>query len=260
MARIALAVYFLVMALPLPATEIVAHRGSSHDFPENTLISAEQAWKEKADTVECDIYLTRDGKLVVMHDEDTKRTTGVSGKLGAMDLAEIQKLDAGLWKGAGFKGTKAPTLDELLAVGPANRKFFVEIKGGVEVLPELKACLERSGLKPKQVVIIAFDLAVLEAAGKELPEYARLWILSYGKKEPTLGAVLAEAKRAGVDGLDLSYKWPIDEAFVKRVKGEGLELHVWTVDDLEVAKRLAEAGVDGIATNRPGFIREGLGR
>ncbi len=252
--------YLWLMVFPAFATEIVAHRGSSHEFPENTLAAAEQAWKEGADVVECDIHLSRDGKLVVMHDADVKRTTGVKGLLAEMDLIDIQKLDAGLWKGAGFQGTRAPTLGELLAVGPPGRKFFVEIKGGDEVLPELKATLRRSGLKPAQVVLISFHLPVLEAAKTELPEYKRLWILSYGKQypRPKLEDVIAQAERAGMDGLDLSYKWPIDRAFVQKVKAAGLELHVWTVDDLEMVRHLAEAGVDGVATNRPGYMREGL--
>lgn len=248
----------LLMVQPLFAVEIVAHRGSSHDYPENTIVAATRAWQEKADAVECDVRLSRDGRIVVIHDADTKRTTGTRGLIADLDLAALRDLDAGLWKGAPFRGTRIPTLDELLAIGPADRRYFVELKSGPAILPELRATLGRSGLPPAQVTLISFDLDVITAAKHHLPGHPCLWILSHTRKSPSLDSAVAQAKQAGLDGLDLSWKWPIDRAFVKKVRDAGLQLHVWTVDDLAVARRLADAGVDGITTNRPRYLREGL--
>ena len=80
------------------AVEIVAHRGASADAPENTLASVKLAWKQHADAVEIDVYLTRDGKIVVIHDKNTKRTTGVDALVVRKSLKELRSLDAGSWK------------------------------------------------------------------------------------------------------------------------------------------------------------------
>ncbi len=260
MERFSLLPYVTLMAslTSLSATEIIAHRGASSTYPENTVIAAEQAWKEKADAVECDVFLTRDGQVVVMHDADTKRTTGVGGLIAATDLADLQKLDAGAWKGAEFSGTKIPTLDEFLATGP---RFFVEVKGGPEIIPALKASLQRSGLPAEDVAIISFNYEVVKAAKKEMPEYPALWLVSHDEKMPlSLNEIIRQAQAAKLDGLDLSSRWPIDAEFVKKVKAAGLSLYVWTVNDPALARSLAVAGVDGITTDRPGFLRGELAK
>ena len=98
------------MAARLAAVDIVAHRGASHDAPENTVASARLAWKQGADAVETDIHLTRDGKVIVSHDKTTRRTTGRDGVIQEMTLAELRALDAGSWKSKEFAGEKLPLL------------------------------------------------------------------------------------------------------------------------------------------------------
>ena len=82
-----------------------------------------------------------------------------------MTLGEVRALDAGAWKGPGFIGEKIPTLDEVLTTGGVNKRFYIEMKGGQEVIPALKASLERTELEGRQAVLIAFDLAT--GAGRE---------------------------------------------------------------------------------------------
>ena len=79
------------------AVEIVAHRGASADAPENTLSAFKLGFKQKADAVECDIYLTRDGKIVVMHDKDNARTSGVTNKIATQRFEELRRLEVGQW-------------------------------------------------------------------------------------------------------------------------------------------------------------------
>ena len=129
-----------------PAVEIQAHRGASYDAPENTLVSAKLAWKNRADAVELDIRPTKDNGLVVIHDADTKRTTGVAGKIEEMTLAQIQALDAGSWKGAKFAGEKIPTFDEFLAIIPEGGKLLVELKSDERIVAGTKAAVDRSCL------------------------------------------------------------------------------------------------------------------
>src|SRR5580704_14008797 len=88
----------------------VAHRGASFDAPENTLAAVNLAWRQRADAVEIDVHLSRDGQLVVIHDYNTRRTTGVNRLVARQTLAELRALDAGRWKGLEWLDETIPTL------------------------------------------------------------------------------------------------------------------------------------------------------
>ena len=107
---------------------LMAHRGESFIAPENTLSAFKMAWDKGAKAVELDCYLTKDHKIVVMHDASTKRTGGVDLVAKDTDSAELRKLDLGKWKGEQFAGEKMPFLSEVLATIPKGGKLFVEIK------------------------------------------------------------------------------------------------------------------------------------
>jgi glycerophosphoryl diester phosphodiesterase len=244
-----------------PKVEIVGHRGASHDAPENTIASFKEAWKQGADGAELDVHLTKDGKLVVIHDADVKRTTGSAGKVSAMTFDEVRKLDAGRWKAEAFAGEKVPLLTEMLATVPAGKKVYVEVKCGPEAVPELVRVLKASGLKPELSPVISFNAAVVAAVKKARPDAPAYWIVSLnGKKPPTAEELIRRAKELGADGLDLSATKVLDAAFAKKVKAAGLRLDVWTVNDAAVARRMLEFGVDGITTDRPGWLRERLAK
>src|SRR3954454_10841881 len=97
-------------ALGAPPVEIIGHRGASFDAPENTVASFRLGYEQKADACELDVYLTKDGRIVVIHDKDTRRTAGVDRPVVQQTLDELKKLDAGKWKGDRFAGEKIPTL------------------------------------------------------------------------------------------------------------------------------------------------------
>src|SRR5690606_5583846 len=128
----------LLSSVPAGATEIVAHRGASHDAPENTVRAVRLGWEQKADACEIDIRLSSDGKIVLLHDTDTKRTAGAEHVASKTPLADLVKLDAGSWKGEEFKGELLPSLDDLLKVVPAGERLYIEIKTGAEIMPELE--------------------------------------------------------------------------------------------------------------------------
>src|ERR1043166_5558960 len=94
-----LALAMLAGVCSAPAVEIIAHRGASHDAPENTLASFRLGWDQDCDANELDMWLTRDNQIVVMHDSTTKRTTGVVTNIADLTLAELRQMDAGRWKG-----------------------------------------------------------------------------------------------------------------------------------------------------------------
>jgi glycerophosphoryl diester phosphodiesterase len=245
------------------AVEIIGHRGASFDAPENTLSSFKLGYQQKADADELDIYLTKDGQIVVMHDGTTARTSGVTNKLATTTFADLRRLDVGQWgkwQGKGFS-EKIPLLSEVLALIPEGRKLFIEIKCGPEVLPELDRVLQRAGTKPEQTVLIGFGYDTMQQAKAAFPRLQVLWLAgadSKSKKYPAVETLTQKAKAANLDGLDLESGFPIDSAFVKSVHDAGLKLYTWTVDDPELARKEVAAGVEGITTNRPGWLREQL--
>lgn len=253
----------------LPAVDIVAHRGASYDAPENTLAAEKLAWAQAADAVETDIHLTKDGRIIVCHDKTTKRTAGKDGTIATMGFDELRALDAGAWKDPKFAGEKLPTLDEQIALIPKGRRMLVEIKTGPEIVPELKRVLARTGATEKTITFISFNYDALQEVRKQLPGYRTLYLMGFkapdpktkeakAKKQPTIDEVIAQAQAAKLTGLDLQHTWPLKGADVARIRAAGLELHVWTVDDVAIARRWIGLGVDSITTNRPGWLREQL--
>lgn len=254
---------------PLRAVDFVAHRGASHDAPENTLASAGLGWAQGADAVEVDVHLSRDGYLPVIHDPDAKRTTGRDAAIKDLTLAEIRTLDAGRWKDARFAGEGIPTLDQVIALLPPGKRLFVELKTGPEVVPELARCLARTGMSGQTVTIISFNYDTLQEVRRQLPDYPTQYLVGYRKPDPasppappppTLDELIERARTAGLAGLDLRHTWPLSPADVARIRDAGLQLHVWTVDDPAVAQHWIALGVDSITTNRPGWLRGQLGR
>jgi glycerophosphoryl diester phosphodiesterase len=255
------------MANPLPAVDIVAHRGASYDAPENTLAATKLAWEQRADAVETDIQLTKDGRIIALHDKTTTRTAGRDAAIVDLTLAEARALDAGTWKDPKFAGEKLPTLDEQIALIPPGKRMFVEIKVGPELVPELVRCFARLGADERNITIISFNADALRAVRQQLPKIPTQYLAGYKapdpkaknpKRQPTLDEVIKIAKDGGFTGLDLQSTWPLDAAAAKKIRDAGLELHVWTVDEPDVARRWIELGVRSITTNRPGWLREQL--
>jgi glycerophosphoryl diester phosphodiesterase len=241
--------------------EIIAHRGGADEAPENTVVAAKLALENGADAIEGDVHLTKDGKLVVIHDANTQRTTGVSGVVSAMTLAELRTLDAGRFKDQKFAGEKIPTPDDLLAILPEGKRVILEIKQDVEAIAGLKDALARSGKKPAQLQIICARLGILERVRKEMPECPTLWLPAYRDKKTgevsDLESVLRQAVAPGITGLLLK-DWPVDAAFAEKVHAAKLKLYVSTVNDAAIARKLKNSGVDGVTTDRPTFLWQEL--
>jgi glycerophosphoryl diester phosphodiesterase len=244
------------------AVEIIGHRGAAHDAPENTMASFKTAWAQNADAIETDMWLSKDGKIVIMHDGDTKRVGGSTNKIATQNWEDMQRFDVGGWKGEKFKDERIPTLDSILASIPSGKRAVLEIKCGPEIVPELMRVIHASKRKPAEIAIISFKFDALKESKAKLPNIDHYFLYDYKTNAqgrlPELGRMIAQAKFTNFDGLDLQFKWPIDKAFVKKVKDAGLKIVVWTVNDPTIAKRMVEAGVDGITTDRPGWLREQL--
>lgn len=264
MKPLALLLLLLGLAAQTAAVDIIGHRGASHDAPENTLAAFKLGWAQGADAVELDIWLTKDDQIICLHDADTKRTTGVLKKAAESTLAELRALDAGTWKDAKWRGEKLPTLTEALAIIPPGKRLVIEVKAGVEILPALARDLRAAGRPDAQLIIISFKHDVCAGAKQLFPKIPVLYLSSFkqdkatGAWTPTAEELIQKAKAARLDGLNLSFKGPLDAGFVKQTHAAGLKFYVWTVNDAEIARKLLAAGADGITTDRPGWLREQL--
>jgi glycerophosphoryl diester phosphodiesterase len=262
MKRLAL---FLFTAMSAQAVEIIAHRGFSARAPENTLAAFELGWKHQTDACELDVYLTADGKTAVIHDKDTKRTAGVTLDVAKSKQAELTALDAGSWKGKEWANEKIPTLEQSLATLPKGKqRFFIEVKCGAEIVPELKRILEPMKDRAAQLAIIAFKRDAAAESKKAMP-WIKVYRLASGKtkdKKPTdLTQLIADTTADQLDGLDLGMAdFPWDEAMVKQIRDAGFGLYVWTVNKPADVQRFAKLGVDGITTDDPVMVREALAK
>jgi glycerophosphoryl diester phosphodiesterase len=240
--------------------EIIAHRGASYIAPENTMASVILGWEKDAD-VEVDVYLTKDNKIVAIHDKTTERTAVTDVNVAETTSDELRKLDVGSFKSEEYVGEQIPFLAEIVETIPNGRKLYIEIKCGKEILPYLSELLINSG-KMSRIVIIGFDLETVTMS-KEMIDVPTYWLKGTEKIKDTEQWIphdpqLAQtAKDRGLDGLDVHYAG-VTKEFANAVKASGLKLYVWTVDDPEEAIRLVKLGVNGITTNRPGWLREQL--
>lgn len=252
------------------AVQIVGHRGASHDAPENTLAATNLAWTQGADAVETDIYLGKDGKLIVHHDKTAKRTAGRDVAIAELTQAESRTLDAGSWKDPKFHGEKIPLLEEQIASIPPGKRLLVEIKIGPEIVPELARVLQQAGASEKNVTIISFNYDSLVEVRKRLPQLPTLWLVGHpapntkktptAKPPPSVDEMIAKCRDAKLTGLDLQHTWPLTADDLRKIKEAKLELHVWTVNDPNIAQRWVQWGVASITTDRPGWLREQLKR
>src|SRR5262245_50144766 len=158
--------------------EIIAHRGSSLLAPENTLAAAQLAWQEGADGVEGDFRITKDGHIVCVHDASLKRTAGIDRRVADCTLDELRAYDVGRWKGEEFTGQRIPTLEEMLGAVPPGKRFFVEVKCGLEILDELARVIECCGLS-RQIVLICLHPGVIQQIKSRIPQCLAYWVVDF---------------------------------------------------------------------------------
>jgi glycerophosphoryl diester phosphodiesterase len=256
-----------------PGPWLVAHRGGSCLAPENTLPAFDLAARLGADCIETDVRRTRDGAVVVFHDDDTARLTGEAGTIEARTLAEVRALDAGFaftpdggatfpWRG---RGVRAPTLAEAFARYPSMR-FNIDAKGEEAALAEALAAAVRAAGAVERVCLGSFHDAQGERLRALLPEAAHF--LSQGPA--TLHVMTAragappESAPAGWDLADLPHPLGemvvVDEGLVRHFHALGMPVHVWTVDEEADMRALLALGVDGLVTDRPDLLARVLGR
>ncbi len=246
------------------SAEIIAHRGASDDAPENTLESFQLGLDQGADAIECDVRVSRDGELVAIHDPTLQRVAQVKGTVAEMSRAELNALDVGRWKSPSWRGARIPALADVMDLTPADRRIFIEIKVGLTALPPLKKVLAASTLPLSQVVVMEFDLDTVIALRSAFPDLEVLWLNDFPllsppwKRRRALKNNLDIAQRHGFDGVNIQNIPQLNTEALQSCRNHGLNCYCWTVDESDRAAQLFKDGINGIATNRPGWMREQL--
>jgi glycerophosphoryl diester phosphodiesterase len=245
---------------------LIGHRGAAAVAPENTLAGIRQGLQDGADGLEIDVRLSKDGRIVVIHDADTGRTTGQPGRVAEQTLAEVQQLDAGSWKGPAWAGEKIPTLESVLAAVPGGKRLLIEVKCGPEVLDELERLLAACGRRPDETAVISFDLPTVRQAKQRMPQHPAYWIQGTtprwdplaGHPRGSVDELIETCQESGLDGLSLAYQSEITPRHVERLHELGKTICVWTVNDAAAARRLLALGVETIVSDCPGWLRAEL--
>lgn len=216
----------------------IGHRGASAYEPENTLSSFKKAIEMGVDAVELDVHRTKDGALVVLHDEDVSKKTDGEGKVGELSLEEIKNLEV-------EGGEEIPTLEEALGFLDGKARILVELKeSGYE--EQVYDVIKEKGLI-EDVIIISFDEEALRTI-RDLD------------KDIETGFVYARHKNPmdTAEDIEADYILPLHHfthtRTVKEAHNRNLKVIVWTVNDAEDVEEMKEKGVDGIASDKPDIL------
>lgn len=229
----------------------IAHRGASARAPENTMAAFRAGWADGATWTETDVQPTSDGARVLIHDEAVDRTTDGTGPVRSHTAAQLARLDAGAWFGPQFTGARIPALAELLGEMTGARRLLLEIKGehDEDQVRAILADIEAAGAQ-RRVVLQSFEVPALEHIRALRPtEPVGLLVEAIGP-DP-----VGDCRRLGAITYNPSVADVLaDPGIVTRLHAADIAVIPWTADDPDEWRRLTEAGVDGIFTNRPGEL------
>lgn len=236
-------------------TRVIAHRGFSGKAPENTLVAIRRAIDIGADMVEVDVTMTRDGHVILLHDETLKRTTNGKGKPFKKSLAKIRSLDAGSWFAPEFAGERIPTLAEALETVKDRVLINIEIKSEAVkhgVVPKVAALIVEHGMLD-QVVVSSFSPEALRRMKITAPDVVTASL--FNKKIHTGRDPLEIVQEVGSRGFNISGK-RLTPAMIDRCHRHQIPVAVYTVNEAPVMHRLVEMGVDAVFTDHPDRMLE----
>jgi glycerophosphoryl diester phosphodiesterase len=230
---------------------VIAHRGFSGAAPENTLAAFRKAIDVGSDMIELDIQLSKDGKIVVIHDETLERATNGQGRVVDRTLQELKKIDAGARFRAEFSGERIPTLQEVLDLAKGRVPVNIEIKNpthGQYPITELadKALREvkKAGMIDG-VIFSSFNPVSLEYIKKNEP---RAWVaFLYHRPWNSVPEITGERRYQVLNLRNIH----LTREKAGRIRKEGIKLNVYTVNKEEELEQFVKWGVDGIITNYP---------
>lgn len=226
----------------------MAHRGDRSLAPENTLAAFSLALDEGVDAIEMDIRLSKDGRIIVIHDERVDRTTDGTGLVEEMTLEEIKGLDAGSWFDPRFAGERIPTLEEALSLIRGRAGIQLEIKGSAPGLAEGALEMLQAMQMTDDVIIISFAEENLQRVKEIAPQQ---YLLLLSSKPDAIDRCLA----LGCEGISITLAMA-DEGFIAAAHAAGLTVTVWNANEEADVKRMLDLGADFIASDYPSLLVE----
>ncbi len=222
----------------------IGHRGAAGYEPENTLRSFKKALALRADMLECDVHLSKDGELIVIHDGTLDRTTDGRGPVTRYTAAELRRMDAG-------EGEYVPTLREVVALIAKKVPLNIELKGTGSGAAIARFIAERmkEGWDAEDFIVSSFRRSELEAF-RRLNKDVRIGVLVSGIPGPLIPA----AKELGAYSIN-PYRCFVTRKFVGSAHKAGLKVFSWTVDEMEDIARMRALGVDGVFSNFPDKVK-----
>lgn len=231
---------------------VFGHRGARAYAPMNTIPSFELALAQGADGVELDVRLTRDGEMIIMHNDTVDETTDGEGKVEDFTLAEMKALDAGAWFNESFRGTRVPTLDEVFEAIGKRTRINVEIKAdglhGNGIEAKVADAIRRHGLE-RSIIVSSFNPVTLRRFRHVMPEAPIGYLHS-----PEVPGFISHLMFGLSHEARNPYYAEIDQKYMAWAKGAGYRVNTWTVNDPAEAVWLRDLGVDCIITDVPDVI------
>jgi glycerophosphoryl diester phosphodiesterase len=227
-------------------TLVTAHRGSSRAAPENTLSAVQKAIDDGADYAEIDVQETADGVVVVLHDTDLMRMTGVPKKIWEIRYEELRSLDAGSWFSEEFKGERIPTLEEVITLAGDDIKLNIELKfnGREENLVERTLDVIRENDFESRSIITSLSYVGIREAKRQNPalKVGHIVYQSLGNLARTEADFLSVSRQLATRNL------------IASAQSKGKQVHVWTINDPRQMSLMIDRGVDNIITDLPGEL------
>jgi glycerophosphoryl diester phosphodiesterase len=238
---------------------IIAHRGASAYFPENTMSAFKGALDMGAEMIELDVLLSKDGVPVVFHDAHLEDHTNGSGLVSEHTVAELKELDAGSWYAKQFSGERIPTLEEVLKFAAGKIALNIEIKteavtdkleGGVE--EKSLALVQQYGMT-EHVLFSSFDYRAVSHLKKLAPRIPTAVLYNNRWPNHKLPHELINEYRA--DAFNCSYR-QLTKKRLASLRTHNIPSYIYTVDSKSRMRKLIAAGVNGIFTNKPDLLRK----
>jgi glycerophosphoryl diester phosphodiesterase len=226
--------------------EVTAHRGSSFTAPENTMAALKQAAADGAGYAEIDVQTTADGEVILMHDGDLMRVASVNRRIQDMSWEALKDIDIGSWFSPDFSRERTPTLEQAIAFARGRIRLNIELKYN-RPDPELAVSVARIIRRNDfagECVITSLDYAELRRLKELIPEIEAGLIVF---------RALGDVVRTEADFLSM-HAAQATRRLVKRAHRRGMEIHVWTVNDLQTTLSMIEVGVDNIITDDPPLV------
>ena len=234
---------------------IVAHRGNNHQAPENTLVSYQQALEARAPIMELDLNRSKDGVVVLVHDDTVDRTTNGSGYVKDLTLSQLKALDAGQWKNKTYTGEAIPTFQEVAELCKDKAVMMLDLKTDVKG-HEIAEVLEATGVGQEQIIVAPWKIERASGIAPYLPNAPMILLHSRPPSAyATSDTFFADMKKLGFSGFSL--KWMhLPKGFVDAAHANGMKVYTWTLNRPDDISGAVLMGVDGIITDIPGEAAE----